>query len=171
MVLASANSAQLNLADVRKTASRLQGRVALGQDPAVDKETAKREVENTFAVFADRFLEARKPSWRAGTYREAKRHLMWHAKPLHTFPIAAISQYNIAKLLEDVAKKSGGVTANRCSARRRLANLNFIGRIIGRKTSKQKKSPNLLRKSGQPPACTHRLAGSDRGYVSPAGRT
>jgi integrase len=113
MVLASANSAQLNLADVRKTASKLQGRVALGQDPAKDKETARREVENTFAVFADQFLEARKSSWRAGTYREARRHLTQHAKPLHSFPIAAVSQYNIAKLLEDVAKKNGGVTANR----------------------------------------------------------
>jgi integrase len=113
MVLASANSAQLNLADVRKTASKLQGRVALGQDPAMDKETARREVENTFAVFADQFLEARKPSWRAGTYREAKRHLTQHAKPLHSFPIAAVSQYNVAKLLEEIAKKSGGVTANR----------------------------------------------------------
>jgi integrase len=113
MVLASANSAQLNLADVRKTASKLQGRVALGQDPAKDKETARREVENTFAVFADQFLEARKSSWRAGTYREARRHLTQHAKPLHSFPIAAVSQYNIAKLLEDIAKKNGGVTANR----------------------------------------------------------
>jgi integrase len=113
MVLASANSAQLNLADVRKTASKLQGRVALGQDPAMDKETARREVENTFAVFADQFLEARKSSWRPGTYREAKRHLTQHAKPLHSFPIAAVSQYNVAKLLEDIAKKSGGVTANR----------------------------------------------------------
>jgi integrase len=113
MVLASANSAQLNLADVRKTASKLQGRVALGQDPAMDKETARREIENTFAVFADQFLEARKASWRAGTHREAKRHLMEHAKPLHSFPIAAVSQYNVAKLFEDVAKKSGGVTANR----------------------------------------------------------
>jgi integrase len=113
MVLASANSAQLNLADIRKTASKLQGRVALGQDPAMDKEIARREVENTFAVFADQFLEARKSSWRAGTYREAKRHLTKHTKPLHSFPIAAVSQYNIAKLLEDIAKKSGGVTANR----------------------------------------------------------
>jgi integrase len=113
MVLASAKSAQLNLADVRKTASRLQDRVALGQDPAMDKETARREVENTFAVFANQFLEARKSSWRAGTHREAKRHLIEHAKPLHSFPIAAVSQYNIAKLLEDVAKKNGGVTANR----------------------------------------------------------
>ena len=113
MVLGTANAAQLNLADMRKTASKLQGRVALGQDPAMDMETAKREVENTFVVFAEQFLEARKPSWRAGTYREARRHFMLHAQPLHTFPIAAISQFNIAKLLDEIVKQSGGVTANR----------------------------------------------------------
>ena len=113
MVLGTANDAQLNLADMRKTASKLQGRVALGQDPAMDKETARREVENTFVVFAEQFLEARKPSWRVGTYREARRHFMLHAQSLHSFPIAAISQFNIAKLLDDIVKQSGGVTANR----------------------------------------------------------
>ena len=33
MVLGSAKSAQLNLAEIRKTASKLHGRVVLGQDP------------------------------------------------------------------------------------------------------------------------------------------
>jgi hypothetical protein len=47
MVLGSAKSAQLNLAEIRKTASRLHGRVELGQDPAMDKETARIEAGNT----------------------------------------------------------------------------------------------------------------------------
>ena len=60
--------------------------------------------------------ENRKPSWRPGTYREVKRHLLIHAKPLHAFPIAAVSQNDVVRLLENIARKSGGVTANRTRA-------------------------------------------------------
>lgn len=116
MVLGSARDAQLNLANTRKIASRLHGQVALGQDPAMDKATAKRDVENTLLSFAEQYLENRKPSWRSGTYREVKRHLLIHAKPLHAFPIVAVSQNDVVRLLENIARNSGGVTANRTRA-------------------------------------------------------
>jgi integrase len=112
MVLGSARSAQLNLADMRKTASKLHGRVALGEDPAMNKATAKRDAENTFLSYAEQYLESRKGSWRPGTYREVKRHLLLHAKPLHGFPIVAVSQNDVVRLLENI----GGVTANRTRA-------------------------------------------------------
>jgi integrase len=111
MVLGSAKSVPLSLA--RKNASDLEAKVRLGGDPAMNKEAARREVDNTFAVLADQFLEARKPSWRTRTYEEVKRYLIKDAKSLHPFPITAIAQRDIANLLSDIAKEKGDVTANR----------------------------------------------------------
>jgi integrase len=111
MVLGSAKSVPLILA--RKNASDLEAKVRLGGDPAMDKEIARLEVDNTFAVLADRFLEARRPSWRMRTYEENKRHLIKDAKSLHSLPITAVDHRNIANLLSDIAKEKGDVTANR----------------------------------------------------------
>jgi integrase len=41
---------------------------------------------------------------------------MLHAKPLHAFPIVGVSQNDVVRLLESIARKSGGVTANRTRA-------------------------------------------------------
>jgi integrase len=111
MVLGSAKSVPLSLA--RKNASDLEAKVRLGGDPAMNKETARLEVGNTFAVLADQFLEARKRSWRTRTYEEVKRYLIKDAKSLHPFSITAIAQRNVANLLSDIAKEKGDVTANR----------------------------------------------------------
>jgi integrase len=116
MALGSASDAQLNLANTRKIASKLHGRVSLGEDPAMDKATAKRDAENTLGSIAEQYLVSRKPSWRPGSYREAARYLTLHARPLHRIPIASVSQNDIVRLLDDIAKKSGGVTANRTRA-------------------------------------------------------
>jgi len=113
MVLGSAKSAQLNLAEIRKTASRLHGRVAIGQDPAMDKETARIEAGNTVGALIEQYLEIRKSDWRPRSETEIRRHLTKHAKPLHSMPLAAVSQRNVASLLNDIARHSGDVTANR----------------------------------------------------------
>jgi hypothetical protein len=113
MVLGSAKSAQLNLAEIRKTASRLHGRVELGQDPAMDKETARIEAGNTVGTLIHQYLETRKSDWRPRSETEIRRHLTKHARPLHSMPLAAVSQRNVANLLNDIARHSGDVTANR----------------------------------------------------------
>jgi hypothetical protein len=51
MVLGSAKSVPLSLA--RENASKLEARVKLGGDPAMDKETARREVDNTFGALVE----------------------------------------------------------------------------------------------------------------------
>ena len=124
VVLGSAKSVPLSLA--RKNASDLEAKVRLGGDPAMSKETARLEVDNTFAVLADQFLEARKPSWRTRTYEEIKRHLIKDAKSLRPFPITAVAQRNIANLLSDIAEEKGHVTANRV----RSSLCGFFGWII-----------------------------------------
>jgi hypothetical protein len=57
--LGNANSVPLIVA--RRNASQLEAEVRLGTDPAGQKTLAKREAEYTFAVVAERFLEARRP--------------------------------------------------------------------------------------------------------------
>jgi hypothetical protein len=106
MVLGSAKSAHLNLAEMRKTASRLHGRVVLGQDPAMDKEAARIEAGNTVGALIDQYLETRKSDWRPRSEVEIRRHLTKHAKPLHSMPIASVSQRNVASLLETTSQSN-----------------------------------------------------------------
>jgi integrase len=114
MVLGSAKSVHLSVA--RENASRLEARVRLGGDPAMDKETARRSADETFGVLVDQYLAARQSKWRANTEREVRRHLTKYAKSLHRFPITAVSQLNISNLLDDLAKESGDATSNRVRA-------------------------------------------------------
>jgi hypothetical protein len=114
MVLGSATSVPLTIA--RENAGRLEARVKLGGDPAMDKETARRRADETFGILVDQYLAARQSKWRANTEREVRRHLTKYAKSLHRFPIAAVSQLNISNLLDNLAKESGDATSNRVRA-------------------------------------------------------
>jgi integrase len=111
VILGSATAVPLAVA--RKNASGLAARIRLGEDPALDRDNARLEADNTFGVLAQQYLETRKAEWRPVTYTEIKRHLTKYAKSLHRVPIAAISQRNIANLLNAIAKDAGDVTANR----------------------------------------------------------
>jgi integrase len=111
MVLGSAKSVPLSVA--RENAGRLEAKVKLGGDPAMDKETARRSADETFGVLVDQYLAARQSKWRPSTEREVRRHLTKYAKSLHRFPIAAVSQKNISDLLDNLA---GDATRNRVRA-------------------------------------------------------
>jgi integrase len=100
----------------RKNAKKLAGRVVNGEDPALDREIARSEAENTFGVLANQFLEARKSSWRPRTHEEIRRHLIKKSKSLHSLPVTAISQRNIANLLAEVTKSGGPIESNRLRA-------------------------------------------------------
>jgi integrase len=114
VILGSAKSVPLRLA--QKNAGELEAKVRLGQDPALDRQNARLEADNTFGVLANQYLEARKSKWRPKTYYEYKRQLLGYAKPLHRLPITAVSQRNVANLLNGIAKDAGDVTANRVRA-------------------------------------------------------
>jgi hypothetical protein len=114
LILGSAKSVSLSIA--RKNASELEARVRLGGDPALDRQTAGLEADNTIGVLAHRYLEARKSEWRPTTYKQMERHLIKYAKSLHRLPITAASQHNVASLLNTVANDAGDVTANRVRA-------------------------------------------------------
>jgi integrase len=101
------------VARARKTASELHARVRLGQDPASDKVEAQRQASETFGPSAEEFLDTLRPRYRPGSFREIRRHLTLHAKPLHHLPVARITLRDIADLISSVTKQSGAVTANR----------------------------------------------------------
>lgn len=114
MVLGSAKSVPLSSA--RENASKLEAKVKLGGDPAMDKDTARRDADNTVGALVDQYLEARKSAWRPSSEAEVRRHLIKHAKPLHRFPITVVTQRNVASLLGDIARVSGNITSNRVRA-------------------------------------------------------
>jgi hypothetical protein len=93
VILGSAKSVPLRLA--RKNAGELEAKVRPAQDPALDRQNAKLEAENTVGVLAHQYLEARKSNWRPKTYYEYMRQLLSYAKPLHRLPITAVSQRNV----------------------------------------------------------------------------
>jgi hypothetical protein len=107
VILGSATAVPAAVA--RKNASGLAARIRLAEDPALDRDNARLEADNTFGVLAQQYLETRKAEWRPITYAEIKRHLTKYAKSLHRVPIAAVSQRNIANLLNGIAKDAGDV--------------------------------------------------------------
>jgi integrase len=111
MVLGSAKSVPLRVA--RANASLLEAKVKLRGDPAMAKEAARRDADNTFGSLVDQFLESRKSGWRPRNYAEIHRHLKKQAAPLHRIPITAVSQRDVAHLLSDLAKQRGDTTSNR----------------------------------------------------------
>src|SRR5262249_37541594 len=114
MGLGSVSAVPLALA--RENAGNLEARVRLGGDPAMDRETAKKQAAETFGALVDKYLQDRKPALRQRSFAEVERHLRKNARPLHRLPITAVSQRNIATLLSDIAKDSGNVTSNRTRA-------------------------------------------------------
>jgi integrase len=114
VILGSTTSVPLAVA--RKNASTLEAKVRLGEDPALDRQNAKLEADNTFGVLAAQYLEARKSEWRTNTHKDNERYLIRYSKPLHRVPITAVSQRNVANLLTGVAKDAGDVAANRLRA-------------------------------------------------------
>ena len=101
------------VARARKTAAKLHARVKLGQDPASDKVEAQRQASETFEPSAQEFLDTLRDRYRPGSFREIRRHLTLHAKPLHHLPVARITLRDIAEVVSSVTKQSGAVTANR----------------------------------------------------------
>ena len=114
MVLGAVKSVPLKLA--RENAGKLEAKVRLGGDPAMEKETARQEADNTFGELADKYLEARKSEWRPRSEIEVRRHLTNHAKSLHRLPITSVGQRDVAALLGSIANNSGNVTSNRVRA-------------------------------------------------------
>jgi integrase len=97
----------------RETARDLYARVRLGQHPAAEKKQNREEHRNTFGRLVSGYLEFKRNEVRPRTHRLIDLYLNTHAKALHGLPAIVIDRKRIAELLDDIAKKSGAVSANR----------------------------------------------------------
>jgi integrase len=107
---------KLSVADSRKAARALFGKVAIGLDPAADKAKARAEaaaVKLTLATVSVRYLDARTVALRPASLRAARWHLLALWLPLHKKPIAAITRRDVADRLDEIVKQSGRVAAAR----------------------------------------------------------
>lgn len=105
--------AQLDPGKAFETAKDLLAQVRLGHDPVVEKLQARSRAGETFGAFLPRFLARQQERLRANSYQPAVRYLEAYAKPLHTYPIAAVDRRMVAALLTKLADKHGHSTSNR----------------------------------------------------------
>jgi integrase len=104
---------------IRDQAAQLHARVKLSQDPAGEKQQARKSATDTFEEVAKRFLAFQKThggkdskGLRQSSYDEAERHLTKHAKTLHRLLLEKIQQRDIASVISAV-RVMHPVTANR----------------------------------------------------------
>jgi integrase len=107
------SAAAVPFALARKNAGELEAKVRLGGDPAGEKRAIRVERENAFGAVARQFIEAKQKEWRHKTRSAVTRHLFDYAADLHGKPITAVTQRDVALLLNKIAATSGDITANR----------------------------------------------------------
>ena len=96
----------------RAKAREIMAAVRLGGDPAKDKAAAREAAANTLGALLPAFLERQRQRLKARSMVETTRHLMKHAKPLHSQGIKAIDRRAIAQLLEGIERESGAACSN-----------------------------------------------------------
>ncbi len=114
MALGTANA--LNFAATRKTAETLYARVKLGQDPAGEKNHARKKATETFEAVARQHLDDKRKEMRPRSYAQVERHLLKHAKALHKLQFEKISRQDIAACVRSVRDNSGIPNGNRVSS-------------------------------------------------------
>lgn len=98
----------------RTLAKDLLARVRLGEDPLAAKHEAVARAAETLGSMLPRYLARKRASLRPRSYIEVERHLLVHAKRLHSRPLAGLAtdRREIALLLADIAEQSGPTAAN-----------------------------------------------------------
>jgi integrase len=98
----------------RSMAKDLLARIRLGQDPLADKIAAAVRSNETLGPQLQRYLDFKRQTLRPRSYTEIARHLLTHAKRLHSRPLASLAndRRGVAVLLADIAENSGPTCAN-----------------------------------------------------------
>jgi integrase len=106
----------LDLTKARATARDLLAAVRLGHDPVGEKIEARQRAAETFGALLPRYLARQRVKLKPRSYLETERHLLAHAKPLHTRAVKSIDRRMIAARLSEIADTSGPYAANRVRA-------------------------------------------------------
>lgn len=108
----------ISVSDARKGAERLYARVKLGEDPAHDRAAARIKAGDTFKALIDKYLAYQRTNLRPRSYPDVERHLLKHAKPLHSSEVSKITRRDVAACLSSLKLTSarahnGAATKNR----------------------------------------------------------
>jgi integrase len=106
---------KLSAREAREMVGPLAHQVGLGRDPAAEKQEVRTDKE-TLGEAVMAYLQVKKPELRPRTFVETERYLTETAKGVYSRPLMAITQTDIALLLNRVADQSGNATANRFRA-------------------------------------------------------
>jgi len=99
----------------KEMVEQLAAKVALGLDPAAEKQEAQTHKE-TLGEAVAAYLKVKVRELAPRTYVETERYLDVTARSLHGRPLASIAQKEIADLLTKIDADSGEATANRFRA-------------------------------------------------------
>jgi integrase len=100
----------------RAAARQIMAAKALGGDPAQERAEAREQAANTIGGLIPTFIERQRKRLRPRSMVEVTRHLLQHAKPLHTQGIKAIDRRAIAQLLEALERDHGAAASNNTRA-------------------------------------------------------
>ena len=114
MTLGAVN--KLTRDQARKEAKKLQGKVALGQDPQGEKAATRATPAETFKAVGDRFLAFQAKRLRPSSLYSTSLYLMTYCKRLHQLKVELITRREIASVLSSIAEKNGRVSADRARA-------------------------------------------------------
>lgn len=104
----------VSLEDAREEARQKAATVAHGGNPSEDRK--KKRAAGTVLEIVEAYLLDAKERRKLRTLKETERHLRTHAAPLHHERVETVTRRSITALLEDIAKGSGPVAANRVRA-------------------------------------------------------
>jgi integrase len=101
----------VGLEAARQAARQHAATVTQGGNPSVERKSKRQAA--TVLDLIEAYLAHAKDHQRSRSYKETERHLLRHASPLHHDRVEAVHRRDIAELLENIAKRSGPIAANR----------------------------------------------------------
>ena len=102
-----------NLKAMRLEASAVLAKARLGTDVVALAKAAAAKSSATLGDLVPKYLLARKSELRPKSHSEISRYLVHAWLPLHTLTIDAITRQNVVTVVDDVARDSGRVAADR----------------------------------------------------------
>jgi integrase len=102
-----------NLKAMRLEASTVLAKARLGTDVVAQARTAAAKSTATLGDLVPKYLSEREGELRASSHTEVTRYLTRAWRPLHAHAIDAITRQNVVEIVDDLARDSGKVAADR----------------------------------------------------------
>lgn len=99
----------MGIAAARKAAEKLNARLAMGEDPAADRDAKRTESANTVGAVLKLHLAHQRLQLRSDSYKAHEHHLLTHGRPLHRLPLQAVTRRDIAACITGITLKGAHV--------------------------------------------------------------